>query len=521
MKTAAIMSRVSSDEQALGYSLGIQEEALQNYCAKNEIQVIYKIKEDHSAKDFNRPEFSKFMDYAKRYRGKIDYLFVTSWDRFSRNITDALVIIRKLKDLGVSVSAIEQPIDPTIPENLMILAMYLAIPEIDNTRRSQKVRQGMNAAFKSGRWCRRAPYGYRNAADEFNKPIIVQNEHAENVKFLFEEVSKGRSQTDAIELLKERGHTLSVSTLSDILRNPVYKGVVRVPAFEEEPEYFVEGLHQGIVSEELFDRVNQMLNENHTKRNRYKFNSAKEELFLRGSLHCSKCGAPVTGSKSRSGGGKVYYYYHCNYCAQERYRADNANFIMKEILAGFNFKKEVKILYNELLKEMLSGSEVDLKLRIEKLKKELGKQENRIIKVQDMHVDGSISTGDYQAMMKRYADEKQKAEAELSELKKVKSSWEEYLERGIGMLSNLEKTFNLADPKQKREILSSIFPEKIIFDGKNCRTPRLNEVLYQILLIDNNLGENKNGQLHKKLKLSAKVPEAGIEPARPLLATGF
>lgn len=97
MKTAAIMSRVSSDEQALGYSLGIQEEALQNYCAKNEIQVIYKIKEDHSAKDFNRPEFSKFMDYAKRYRGKIDYLFVTSWDRFSRNITDALVKFVSLK----------------------------------------------------------------------------------------------------------------------------------------------------------------------------------------------------------------------------------------------------------------------------------------------------------------------------------------------------------------------------------------------------------------------------------------
>jgi site-specific DNA recombinase len=512
MKTAAIMSRVSSDEQALGYSLGIQEESLLKYCAMNDLVVNYKIKEDHSAKDFNRPEFIKFMAYAKANRGKIDYLLVTSWDRFSRNITEALLIIRKLKDLGVTVSAIEQPIDPAVPENLMILAMYLAIPEIDNTRRSQKVKQGMNAAFKAGRWCRKAPFGYRNARDEFNKPIIVQDEHAVDVKFLFEEVSKGRSQTDTIELLKERGYTLSVSTLSDILRNPVYKGLVRVPAFEKEPEYFVEGLHQGIVSKELFDRVNQMLNENHSKRHRNKFNSSKEELFLRGCLACSNCGAPITGSKSRSGGGNEYYYYHCNYCAQERYRADNANSIMKEILAGFNFKKEVKVLYNEFLKEMLSGSEVDRKLRIEKLKKELGKQENRIIKVQDMHVDGSLSTEDYHAMMKRYTDEKQKTEAELRELNQVKSSWEEYLERSIGMLSNLEKTFNLADPKQKREILSSIFPEKIIFDGKNCRTPRLNEVLYQILLIDKNIGENKNGQLHQKLKLSDKVEHIGIEP---------
>ena len=80
------------------------------------------------------------------------------------------------------------------------------------------------------------------------------------------------------------------------------------------------------------------------------------------------------------------------------------------------------------------------------------------------------------------------------------------------MLSNLEKTFNQADPNLKREILSSTFPEKIIFDGKNCRTPRLNEVLYQILLIDKNIGENKNGQLHQKLKLSDKVEHIGIEP---------
>jgi site-specific DNA recombinase len=78
------------------------------------------------------------------------------------------------------------------------------------------------------------------------------------------------------------------------------------------------------------------------------------------------------------------------------------------------------------------------------------------------------------------------------------------------MLSNLEKTFNQADPNLKREILSSIFPEKLVFEENNCRTPRLNEVFYQILLIDRSLGKNKNGQLHRKLKLSAKVLFSGI-----------
>ncbi len=261
----------------------------------------------------------------------------------------------------------------------------------------------------------------------------------------------------------------------------------------------------------MFDMVNRILEDNHKQRNRYKYNSSKEELFLRGNLTCSKCGRPLTGSRSKSGSGNKYYYYHCNYCSRERYRADNANQIMKEILAGFSFKKEVRVLYNELLKDMMSWSEADRKRRIVKLKEELTKHESRIVRAQDMLVDGSLSKSDYQSMMNRYSSNKYKIEKELDELLKVKSSWEGYLDKGIGMLSNLEKTFNQAAPRQKREIISSIFPEKLVFDGNKCRTPRLNEVLYRILLIDNNISKNKDGQLHQKLKLSAKVVPPGIE----------
>jgi len=36
---------------------------------------------------------------------------------------------------GVEVQAIEQPLDLSIPENLMMLSVYLSMPEIDNRRR--------------------------------------------------------------------------------------------------------------------------------------------------------------------------------------------------------------------------------------------------------------------------------------------------------------------------------------------------------------------------------------------------
>jgi DNA invertase Pin-like site-specific DNA recombinase len=169
MKNAILMCRVSSDEQAKGYSLDIQKEQLERYCLNNNITIVSCFKEDHSAKNFNRPEFEKFLKSMQRNNGKVDTLLVTSWDRFSRNLTDSLIMIRRLKKLGIEVHAIEQPIDLSIPESKAMLALYLAIPEIDNDRRSLKITGGIRAAKKAGRWPGKAPFGYRNSRDDNNR----------------------------------------------------------------------------------------------------------------------------------------------------------------------------------------------------------------------------------------------------------------------------------------------------------------------------------------------------------------
>ena len=43
MKKAVIMCRVSSDEQAKGYSLDVQLEAITNYCQRNDYEVVKEI----------------------------------------------------------------------------------------------------------------------------------------------------------------------------------------------------------------------------------------------------------------------------------------------------------------------------------------------------------------------------------------------------------------------------------------------------------------------------------------------
>ena len=62
-------------------------------------------------------------------------MIFTTWDRFSRNLSDAIVMIDKLANNGIELIAVQQPIDLSIPQNKLFLAIYLSVPEIENTRK--------------------------------------------------------------------------------------------------------------------------------------------------------------------------------------------------------------------------------------------------------------------------------------------------------------------------------------------------------------------------------------------------
>ena len=109
-KRAILYVRVSTDEQAdRGYSLRDQEERLIKYCELMSIEVAATYREDHSAKDFNRPQYKKLYEFAKSHKNEIDLLLVVKWDRFSRNAPDSYEVIKNFDKLGIEIQAIEQP----------------------------------------------------------------------------------------------------------------------------------------------------------------------------------------------------------------------------------------------------------------------------------------------------------------------------------------------------------------------------------------------------------------------------
>ncbi len=218
----------------------------------------------------------------------------------------------------------------SIPESKIMLAIYLAAPEVENDRCSLNTIAGMRKAMKEGRHVNMAPRGYRNARDEDNRPIIEPGKDANLIEWVFEETAKGVNNVMEIwKRAKVKGLKVGKSQMWNLLRNPIYCGRIFVPAYKDEKAMVIKASHEPLITPELFDEVQDVLNGR--KRKFPTRQTAKEELPLRGYLQCKQCGRKLTGSASKGNGGK-YFYYHCQHGCKERFKAEVAN---KEILKEF------------------------------------------------------------------------------------------------------------------------------------------------------------------------------------------
>ena len=233
MKRVVLYTRVSTTEQAdRGYSLRDQEARLRTYCGRHDMTVVAHYQDDYSAKTFERPAWSTLLAGIKANAAGVDGVLVVKWDRFSRDATGALSMIRHLEEAGVGMQAIEEPIDRSVPEQLIMLAIYVAAPEVENRRRSLATKQGMRRAMREGRYVNVPPKGYGRGADEQGRYLIVPSESAVFVREAFRLAAGGPLSMDAIRrrLVKE-GFRCSKNQFTLMLRNPLYAGRIVIPAW--------------------------------------------------------------------------------------------------------------------------------------------------------------------------------------------------------------------------------------------------------------------------------------------------
>ena len=513
MKNVILYVRVSTDEQAgRGYSLRDQEQKLLTYCENNNLNVLHIFREDFSAKTFKRPEFKKLLDFCKRNKKYIHQMIFIKWDRFSRNTAESYQMIGVFNQLAIQVNAIEQPLDLTVPEQGLMLAVYLSIPEVENQRRSLNVISGMRRAFKEGRYVGNAPRGYSNGMDASKKPLLVINEDAKYIKEGFELLATGiYNQKEVFNKLTAKGFKSSMTAIASIFRNHLYYGGVFIKGYKDEEETVVDGIHEPIISKKLFFKVQDILN-NRCKDYHTAHKKVNEKFPLKGFLICPICKTPLTASSSK-GRTKHYTYYHCISPCNERYRLEDVNLWFTDFLKSITLEKPIHQLFMEMIKEALTKQTEKTELgpkHYEKVKS----IEEKIIRLQDLYIEGNIEKSEYKVAKERYKlihEELKSLEIENKDLKQVIKTYESTIIK----LESIENQYNVSDIEEKRKLIGSIFPKKFQFENKKVRTADINPLFLKISSINSASQRIKKRQIQKKLNLSGMVGNEGFEPPTP------
>jgi site-specific DNA recombinase len=324
----------------------------------------------------------------------------------------------------------------------------------------------------------------------------------------------GTPQNEIRENLQRRGIIVSRNNMSKILKRIEYAGKIIIPEEVDEPMRIIEGIHEVLVRESVFFQVQEMLSGNRKARGKYipKYAKIREDFHLRGVINCNACGHTMTSSFSRGKLGKRYGYYHCNHCKGQRASSIKVHEAFDKLLNSIKIKPSIGVVYEEILAEQMGHSDRDSKQEIQKLKEQLNQISERLERSQDLMLDGKLNADEYVSIKSRYSVQQNEIKAKMSNLKASTSEFSKLAQSGMSLLSNITETYYTETIQLKHKIVGSIFFEKLSFDGKRCRTPKMNSFFELIASLDRQFRENKRGQPIFLNQLSPSAERGGFEP---------
>lgn len=460
MNSAYLYVRVSTDEQKRkGYSLPEQEDRLLKYCEYNNMQVKGIFREDYSAKSFNRPEWKSLVSLIKKERRTEENIILfVKWDRFSRNIQNAYEMIGILRKYNTTVVAIDQPVDLTIPESSVMLAVYLSVPEAENIRRALNTANGIRRAKQMGRYPNKAPIGFVNLTTPDGKKFIAPKQpEAQIIKWVFQQLAKNIHKHEEIRTMANiKGLGCTISNFSKFIRNPIYCGLINIKMNANEYQT-VKGIHEPLISEVLFYEVQEIIN---TKRkNKRKRDELRATFFLTGYLICPICDNKIYGSFSSGSRGKRYPYYHCYRKCKARIGALKLNDSYQSKIQQLKLKEGVLELFHHILKNWNTDTERKRCLRERNLiSKQLEEQEDLLSKARRLFVNNLLKFDDFREMKKEYQKNSLCLKSELeSVMTKLKSIDKQHQFKDMSLI-NIFQGYNNLDVADRKHLVNLIPP---------------------------------------------------------------
>ncbi|MHC1731955.1 MAG: recombinase family protein [Bacteroidales bacterium] len=264
---------------------------------------------------------------------KIDLVITKSISRFARNTTDCIETVRRLKALGIAVQFEKENINTMSAESELVLTILSSIAAEESKSISQNLKWSHQKRAKEGNPMR---MGIKMLGYEYNenKELIIVPEEAEIVRFIFNSYINGKSHGMIAKELMGKGVKTSagkskwtVASVKGIITNEKYAGdflvgkhyttedgsFKRRKNYGEAPRYYITNHHPGIISKELFEKAQSVLEQRRKQygidmndigkyNNRYVFSNKG---------FCGECGCRLTRKITGANHYKKHITWYC------------------------------------------------------------------------------------------------------------------------------------------------------------------------------------------------------------------
>lgn len=425
---------------------------------------------------FDRPEFMRMV--ADMRAGEIDCIVVKDLSRLGRNYLEAGDYLEKIFPFfGVRFIAVTDgydSINPNTAEDGLIVPLKNLINEAYAKDMSKKISTAIDIKQRQGKFigCR-AAYGYMKSPEDKNQ-LIVDREVSHIVVRIFECKAEGMGNAGIAKMLNDEGIASPMrykyekgltknkryadslwndGTIAAMIVNPVYIGDmeqgtqkeamhmgIKKHRIKKEDRIYVPGTHEPVVSRELFDRVQKLVEE---RKQRYFEGKEKHSSIERKDskfdsiLFCGDCGGRLKFCRqadTRNGNVRVYYKYICPNSG-----AYGEKFCKKKCIKMQDLEEAVEAALRMHMKLFLDTKEVLQRLnrtaQAKQIKTDYRRQitdtRNRLERAQSMnsnlyndYADGLLSERDYLFAKQKYVKEAENLTQKLSELAAMQTTYE-------------------------------------------------------------------------------------------------
>lgn len=452
----ALYCRVSTVMQVEeGFSLGEQEERLRNYCKALGLKNLKVFRDGgFSGSNIDRPALQSLIRAVEKHQ--VEKVIVYKLDRLSRSQKDTLMLIEDtfLKN-GCDFVSISENFDTSTPFGRAMIGILSVFAQLEREQIKERMMMGKEARAKLGKYSTSTVlvgYDYENGElvpNEYEKMLIVR---------VFTEYANGkrvfsiRRDLNAEGLFHKYGKW-SDSTVNRVLNNKTYIGYIK------HSSKWYKGTHEPLVSEELFDKCQKMLERVHEENKLLNRRLGKSNSYLAGVLYCGRCGAKYSRRSAFAyyKGEKLNYtYYICN----SRSKAN------KDLVKDCNCKNKSwkmseldEIVIGEIRK--LSFEEFKpIKTEIDNsvIEKKIAEIERKIERYMELYALGNVPID----VIKQKVDELNQQREDLIQIPTEKMSPSEACE----IVATLDDVLNDGNVEEINSLVRSLI-DKVVVDGRD------------------------------------------------------